>query len=125
MNDQTKITQGDALRDLYGEPVPASLVKLAPPGQDRPAECVTVQPALAKRTSRRSPASCTPKLVMPVVPVMLTSLCGIAALCAQLRQHQIATPEAEAQFALLSDWADAPTAEVDGDADLIRMRVGV
>ena len=27
MNDQTKITQGDALRDLYGEPVPASLVK--------------------------------------------------------------------------------------------------
>ncbi|MBI2256479.1 MAG: pyridoxamine 5'-phosphate oxidase family protein [Proteobacteria bacterium] len=27
MNDQTKITKGDTLRDLYGEPVPASLVK--------------------------------------------------------------------------------------------------
>jgi PPOX class probable FMN-dependent enzyme len=27
MNDQTKITEADTLRDLYGEPVPASLVK--------------------------------------------------------------------------------------------------
>lgn len=27
MNDQSRITQADALRDLYGEPVPASLVK--------------------------------------------------------------------------------------------------
>lgn len=27
MNDQSRITQADTLRDLYGEPVPASLVK--------------------------------------------------------------------------------------------------
>lgn len=27
MNDESKITQADTLRDLYGEPVPASLVK--------------------------------------------------------------------------------------------------
>ncbi|WP_374654705.1 pyridoxamine 5'-phosphate oxidase family protein [Dongia sp.] len=27
MNDQSKITEADTLRDLYGEPVPASLVK--------------------------------------------------------------------------------------------------
>ncbi|MDQ2780187.1 MAG: carbohydrate-binding protein [Pseudomonadota bacterium] len=45
--------------------------------------------------------------VLLVMPVMLTGSRSIAALVAQLEQHQIANPEPQAQFALLSDWVDA------------------
>ncbi len=48
--------------------------------------------------------------VLLVVPSMLTSPGAIAALALQLEQHQAANPEAQAQFALLSDWPDAASA---------------
>ena len=57
--------------------------------------------------------------VMVVVPAMLTSSAGVAALCAQLQQHRIANPEAQAQFALLTDYADADTEHTDNDAALL------
>ena len=54
--------------------------------------------------------------VLVIMPCMLTSPAGIEALCAQLEQHAVANPVAGAQFALLSDWADADAAEREGDA---------
>lgn len=57
--------------------------------------------------------------VLVIMPCMLTSPAGIDALCAQLEQHAVANPVAGVQFALLSDWADADSAERDGDAELL------
>ena len=57
--------------------------------------------------------------VMVVVPAMLTSAGGVASLCAQLQQHHIANPEAQAQFALLTDYADAETQHTHSDAALL------
>ncbi len=54
-----------------------------------------------------------------VMPAMLTSVASTQALCDQLEQHFIANPEREAQFALLSDWADAPAADSPCDAELL------
>ncbi|MEO8297579.1 MAG: glucoamylase family protein [Burkholderiales bacterium] len=58
--------------------------------------------------------------VLVVMPTLLTSEAGVAALCAQLEQHHIANPEAHAQFALLSDWADADAQHQPGDAALLQ-----
>lgn len=64
--------------------------------------------------------------VLVVMPCMLTSPAGIDALCAQLEQHAVANPVRHAQFALLSDWADADSAEREGDAPLLALaRQGV
>ena len=57
--------------------------------------------------------------VMVVVPALLTSPAGIAALVHRLHLHHLANPEACAQFALLSDWADAPTAHTPDDEGLL------
>ena len=57
--------------------------------------------------------------VMVVIPAMLTSVESIAALVHQLQLHFLANPEANAQFALLSDWADADTEHVDSDQTLL------
>ncbi len=54
--------------------------------------------------------------VMVVVPAMLTSADGIRALVRRLHLHYLANPERQAQFALLTDWADADTAETASDA---------
>ena len=45
--------------------------------------------------------------VMVVVPAMLTSVAGTPDLVHRLLLHYLANPEREAQFALLTDWADA------------------
>ncbi|BCO28011.1 cyclic beta-(1,2)-glucan synthase NdvB [Rhodoferax lithotrophicus] len=57
--------------------------------------------------------------VMVVIPCMLTSLHGTQELVKRLQLHYLANPEPQAQFALLSDWADAPTAVTDTDAALL------
>ncbi|MEN9397035.1 MAG: hypothetical protein RLZ81_1565, partial [Pseudomonadota bacterium] len=57
--------------------------------------------------------------VMVVIPGMLTSRPGVDQLVHRLALHYLANPEPEAQFALLSDWADADTARTGGDVALL------
>jgi cyclic beta-1,2-glucan synthetase len=54
-----------------------------------------------------------------VVPCVLSSSREIVTLAAQLEQHHLANPERETQFALLSDWADAPHTQMPGDRLLL------
>ena len=57
--------------------------------------------------------------VIVVVPALLTSPAGIATLVHRLHLHHLANPEGCAQFALLSDWADAPSAHTPDDEGLL------
>jgi len=57
--------------------------------------------------------------VLVVIPSMLTSEAGARALAQQLELHWLANREAHAQFALLTDWADAPHRESDNDGPLL------
>ena len=54
--------------------------------------------------------------VMVVIPGMLTSAASTLGLVNRLELHYLANPEPHAQFALLTDWADADTAETATDA---------
>ncbi|MFZ2824027.1 glucoamylase family protein, partial [Hydrogenophaga sp.] len=58
--------------------------------------------------------------VMVVVPAMLTHRKGISQLVHRLQLHHLANAEAHAQFALLSDWADADTEHHPGDDELVQ-----
>lgn len=53
--------------------------------------------------------------VLVVMPAFLGSAQNNAALLHRLRLHQLANPEPQAQFALLTDWPDAATEQVDSD----------
>ena len=53
--------------------------------------------------------------VLVVMPAFLGSAQNNAALLHRLRLHQLANPEPHAQFALLTDWPDAATEQVDSD----------
>ena len=53
------------------------------------------------------------------VPVMITSLAGIAEQIEGLEIHHLASLEGDVHFALLSDWADAATETVASDAELL------
>jgi len=57
--------------------------------------------------------------VMVVVPCMLTSTASPQELVHRLLLHYLANPEPQAQFALLSDWADADTPSMASDDDLL------
>ena len=57
--------------------------------------------------------------VLVVIPAMLTGLDSIHDLVHRLQLHYLANPEPHAQFALLTDWADADTAQVASDAALL------
>jgi cyclic beta-1,2-glucan synthetase len=57
--------------------------------------------------------------VIVVIPGMLTSAASVADLAHRLELHYLANPEPQAQFALLTDWADAPTVRLPGDAPLL------
>jgi cyclic beta-1,2-glucan synthetase len=57
--------------------------------------------------------------VMVVIPALLTSPVSIRTLVHQLHLHHLANPEPCAQFALLTDWADADAEQVPGDQDLL------
>ncbi|MCE4554733.1 GH36-type glycosyl hydrolase domain-containing protein [Roseateles cellulosilyticus] len=61
-----------------------------------------------------------------VIPCMLTRPKGIQTLLAQLERHHLANLEAEAQFALLSDFADAKAQHLPDDAALLaQARAGI
>ncbi|RZL35499.1 MAG: carbohydrate-binding protein, partial [Rubrivivax sp.] len=61
-----------------------------------------------------------------VIPCMLTRPKGITTLLAQLERHHLANLEAEAQFALLSDFGDAKAEHLPQDAGLLaQARAGV
>ncbi|MEJ7687214.1 MAG: hypothetical protein WKG52_09620 [Variovorax sp.] len=57
--------------------------------------------------------------VLVAVPSLLTSVAANAQLAHRLELHWLANREDHAQFALLSDWADADAASMPGDAALL------
>lgn len=57
--------------------------------------------------------------VMVVIPGMLTSSSTADELAHRLELHHLANPEPHAQFALLTDWADAATETLPSDAALL------
>ncbi len=56
---------------------------------------------------------------MVVIPAMLTGLESGASLAHQLQLHYLANPERGVQFALLSDWSDAPAEHQADDRALL------
>ncbi|MDB5967525.1 MAG: cation tolerance protein CutA [Polaromonas sp.] len=58
--------------------------------------------------------------VLVVMPCMLTSPASTRELADRLRLHWLANLEDHAQFALLTDWADADQASLPGDEALLR-----
>lgn len=58
--------------------------------------------------------------VLVVIPTLLTSPASSKALVQQLEFHWLANRENQAQFALLTDWVDAPSAVQAGDAGLLQ-----
>ena len=64
--------------------------------------------------------------VMVAVPAMLSDAAAVDALLHRLRLHHLANPEANAQFALLTDWADAASPHGASDDILLqRARDGI
>ncbi|MBK9444238.1 MAG: carbohydrate-binding protein [Comamonadaceae bacterium] len=63
--------------------------------------------------------------VMVVIPGMLTGRAAAHDLVHRLHLHYLANPEAQAQFALLTDWADADTEHSPHDADCLATAVGL
>ena len=59
--------------------------------------------------------------VMVVIPGMLTSPASTEELAHRLELHHLANPEQNTQFALLTDWADAPARQLDTDATLLAL----
>lgn len=57
--------------------------------------------------------------VMVVIPGMLTGTASTRDLVYRLQLHYLANPERHAQFALLTDWADADAAQVASDDALL------
>jgi len=57
--------------------------------------------------------------VIVVIPALLGGAETVAPLVHRLLLHALANPEPEAQFALLSDWADADAEHLDSDAALL------
>ncbi|OYU46181.1 MAG: carbohydrate-binding protein, partial [Burkholderiales bacterium PBB4] len=58
--------------------------------------------------------------VLVVIPCMLSDAAAIGQLSHRLRLHYLANLEEQAQFALLSDYLDAPAADMPGDAALLQ-----
>ena len=61
--------------------------------------------------------------VMVVIPAMLAHGASARGLALRLEQHYLGNPQAQAQFALLTDWADADTATLPSDAELLQSAV--
>ncbi|MEO8058021.1 MAG: glucoamylase family protein [Burkholderiales bacterium] len=59
--------------------------------------------------------------VMVVIPGMLSSPAAAEELAHRLELHHLANPEQNTQFALLTDWADAPSRQLDTDAPLLAL----
>ncbi|MDP3707561.1 MAG: glucoamylase family protein, partial [Polaromonas sp.] len=58
--------------------------------------------------------------VLVVIPTLLTSAVSTRELVKRLELHWLANREQEAQFALLTDWTDAPSASLPGDDALVQ-----
>ncbi|MEP6587628.1 MAG: glucoamylase family protein [Polaromonas sp.] len=58
--------------------------------------------------------------VLVVLPTLLTSAASSRELVRQLEFHWLANREDQAQFALLTDWVDAPRTTLPGDAGLVQ-----
>ena len=56
---------------------------------------------------------------MVVVPALLTTRAALEEQIDRLEVHYLSSPEGELYFALLSDWADAPTESAAGDEALL------
>ncbi len=56
---------------------------------------------------------------MIVVPTLLTDIAAVGEQIERLEVHYLASKDRELRFALLSDWADAPTETADDDAELL------
>ena len=61
--------------------------------------------------------------VMVVIPAMLSHGASAQGLALRLEQHYLGNPQAQAQFALLTDWADADTEVLPADAELLQSAV--
>jgi cyclic beta-1,2-glucan synthetase len=59
--------------------------------------------------------------VMVVIPAMLSNAAAIRDLAHRLQLHYLANPERHAQFAMLTDWLDADSQTLAGDAELLRL----
>ena len=57
------------------------------------------------------------------VPTLLTTQVAIEAQIERLEIHHLASPEGDLHFVLLSDWLDAATEHVDGDAALLETAI--
>ena len=57
------------------------------------------------------------------VPTLLTTVAAIDEQIERLEVHHLASPEGDLHFALLSDWLDAATEHVDGDAALLEAAI--
>ena len=57
--------------------------------------------------------------VVVVIPGMLTGVGSAGELAHRLELHYLANPERDAQFALLTDWADADTPQLEADSALL------
>jgi cyclic beta-1,2-glucan synthetase len=57
------------------------------------------------------------------VPTLLTTVASIEEQIEALEVHHLASPEGDLHFALLSDWRDAATEQVDGDAALLETAI--
>ncbi len=60
---------------------------------------------------------------MVVVPTLLTTVEDIQEQIERLEVHYLASSHGELHFALLSDWRDAATESIDGDAELLQLAV--
>lgn len=79
------------------------------------AESTRIQPLARLDFSGGIPAE---HRVLVVIPCMLTSQAANAELAHRLQLHWLASRETQAQFALLTDWADAETESTPGDQAL-------
>ena len=63
--------------------------------------------------------------VLVVIPGLLSDSVAIEGLAQRLQLHHLANPEAQAQFALLTDWADADTEDTERDQPLLAQARGL
>ena len=63
------------------------------------------------------PAECA---TFVVIPTLLTSMEGAAALAERLETHYLSNPDPQLRFALLTDWADAPSEQTPGDERVVQ-----
>lgn len=66
------------------------------------------------------PADCR---TVVVIPGMLTKPESAATLCERLELHYLANPDPQLRFALLTDWADAPTETTPNDELLVKAAI--